>query len=540
MKMAINLKKIVPLMVLFALIVGVLNLGSYDPRNEMSVLSPNIASATWWGNNDDCEIWTADQELYVGSDAVLEWWVEDGYNNITINGESVSGNSHTFKNLQNDTTFKLVAINDEGEKCTSKVKIECLPVPPPVCTFSPEWTTVYSGESATLEWTSTNAVSAFISGGIGEVSVNGSYDTGPLYEDKWYTLTVTNSEGETVECMSDIEVKPQPTVPTCDSFIADPSSIFRGSSTDLVWSTSNATRVVIDNAIGEASLDNRFSVTPLQSTLYTLTAFGEDGQQAVCTAEVTVKEPPVENVPQCLSFTASTSNLSAGGGDSTLEWTTSNATNVTIEPGIGNVDLNGSRLVNLTENTTYTLTASDNNSEDTCSTTITIEEPEPEPSSITCEANVDFSSSPKSLTKGESATLSWSTTDITEISFDNNIVATGLSGSVSVTPDVSTSYLLTATDGVDTISCPVTVSVSEPPRTTGGGGGGGSSSPKCELSISDSKIERGEEIELTWDSTRAGEVIIVDSDGETIITTEDLLGSKKDELYDGSITLFPT
>ncbi len=535
MKLNFSLKKIVPLLALFALVVGFMNMGSYDPYNEMSVFSPNHATATWWGNNDDCEIWTADQELYVGSDAIIEWWVEDGYNDITINGESVTGTSKTYHDLQNNTTFKLVAKNDEGKSCTAKVKVECLPAPPPECTLSPEYKEVFVGEEVTLNWTTTNASKVTLTG-FGEVEQDGSVSTGPLTENAWYELVAENDNGVTVSCYSDIEVKAEPVAPVCEAFSATPTVITSGQSTELSWSTSNGNRVVIDNGVGEVGANDSISVSPLETTIYTLTVFGDDHQEDTCVVEVAVEE---EVVPQCLTFTADPATLPFGGGTTTLKWTTDNATSVSIDQGVGEVEQNGSQEVTLDTTTTYTLTAGDGTNHNSCEATVVVEDPVP--ASITCEANVDLSISPSTIERGESSTLVWSTDGITGVSFNNNIAATGLSGSVSVSPDVSTSYTLTATDGTDTIECPITLSVTAPPSGGGGGGGGGgSSSPRCELSVSDSKIERGEEITLTWESSRAGEVIIVDSEGETIITTEDLLSRDKEEFYDGEIELSPT
>jgi hypothetical protein len=73
-----------------------------------------------------------------------------------------------------------------------------------------------------------------------------------------------------------------------------------------------------------------------------------------------------------------------------------------------------------------------------------------------------------------------------------------------------------------------------------GGGGGGSSSPRCDLDISDTRIKRGDEITLRWDTSRATEVVIKDNRGNTIVSTAKLLGAAKEDLYDGSIKLKPT
>lgn len=67
-----------------------------------------------------------------------------------------------------------------------------------------------------------------------------------------------------------------------------------------------------------------------------------------------VKNPPVIN-----SFTASPSSIILGEF-STLSWSVSKATQITIDQGIGGVSASGTKEVSPTETTTYTLTASNN------------------------------------------------------------------------------------------------------------------------------------------------------------------------------------
>lgn len=59
-------------------------------------------------------------------------------------------------------------------------------------------------------------------------------------------------------------------------------------------------------------------------------------------------------------------------------------------------------------------------------------------------------------------------------------------------------------------------------ETGGGGGGGGSSSPRCELSISKNKINRGDIATLRWDTTRTTDIEIVDSKNRVLVTTKGL------------------
>src|ERR671924_1324021 len=82
---------------------------------------------------------------------------------------------------------------------------------------------------------------------------------------------------------------PPPAAPTA-SLTANPSTIDKGQSTTLTWQTSNATDVSIEG-VGAVQPKGSQSVTPAESTTYTLTAKGAGGTQQA-TARVTVNAPP--------------------------------------------------------------------------------------------------------------------------------------------------------------------------------------------------------------------------------------------------------
>jgi len=70
-----------------------------------------------------------------------------------------------------------------------------------------------------------------------------------------------------------IEEAPRPTV----TFQANPSSINKGESTTLTWSTTNATQVAIAPEVGPVSAEGSTKVSPADSATYTLTATGPGG-----------------------------------------------------------------------------------------------------------------------------------------------------------------------------------------------------------------------------------------------------------------------
>ena len=86
---------------------------------------------------------------------------------------------------------------------------------------------------------------------------------------------------------------PPPAAPTINEFTAEPSSIERGQSSTLKWSTSNATQVSISPGIGTVQASGTHAVYPNETTSYELTATGPGGSvNRSVTVNVTVPPPP--------------------------------------------------------------------------------------------------------------------------------------------------------------------------------------------------------------------------------------------------------
>lgn len=476
-----------------------------------------------------CDLLTATPgTITAGNSLVLTWETSNATEARLNNGIGVvaADGSRTVWPIVS-TTYVLTVLGDNNQQTSCEVPVIVTEKPVPVCTLTPISQTVVYGEAATLTWTTDNATAVTLSG-FGDVALDGAVTTAALFADTSYTLTATGY-GQTVECVATVEVPPAP-VPSCDAFTASPSNIMVGSSATLTWETSNATEVFINNGIGAVAVDGNISVSPLADITYRLTVVGVNDQKVTCDVPVLVSEDPV---PVCELFTATPSSLPYGGGAVALNWKVLDAVSAVITPTVGSVALIGSQSVNVTESTTYTLTATDSNGDEvSCVAPVAVGDPEPP---FTCADNVSFTASDYSITEGDSTTLSWSTTDVDTVSI-SVINATSLSGSKSVSPDDDITYTLTATQGSKSISCPLTIDVS----SGGGGGGGGSATPRCDLDISDKKISRGEEITLRWDTTNAREVTLIDDHGEILFTTDKYLASEKEDYYDGKLTLKPT
>src|SRR5580700_7857688 len=81
------------------------------------------------------------------------------------------------------------------------------------------------------------------------------------------------------------------------SLQASPTSISKGDSTTLTWTSTDATQLTISPDVGAVTAQGSTKVTPADSTTYTITASGPGGS-ADSSARVTVSPPPPPPVQQ--------------------------------------------------------------------------------------------------------------------------------------------------------------------------------------------------------------------------------------------------
>src|SRR5258708_4315142 len=89
--------------------------------------------------------------------------------------------------------------------------------------------------------------------------------------------------------------------------------------------------------------------------------------------------------------------------------------------------------------------------------------PPPPPAPVAARPTVTLQASPASINKGESATLSWNSTDATELSIAPEVGAVTAQGSTKVTPSDSATYTITATGPGGSATATATVTVNAPP-----------------------------------------------------------------------------
>ncbi|MCP2501848.1 MAG: OmpA family protein [Deltaproteobacteria bacterium] len=161
--------------------------------------------------------------------------------------------------------------------------------------------------------------------------------------------------------------------PPIVNYSAAPETIAPGQCSTLTWSTQNVQKAEIDQEVGAVAASGSKQVCPKETTQYMLTATGTGGT-VYETATVTVMAPVPPPPPVAAVGTSISANPTYvyTGQCTTLTWSTQNATDVVIDPGVGKVGPSGSKQVCPTDNTTYTISATNAGGTKTASTTVPV------------------------------------------------------------------------------------------------------------------------------------------------------------------------
>ena len=89
--------------------------------------------------------------------------------------------------------------------------------------------------------------------------------------------------------------------------------------------------------------------------------------------------------------------------------------------------------------------------------------PPPPPPPAAVRPTVSLQASPGSITKGDSATLSWTSTDATQLTISPEVGTVTAQGSTKVTPSDSTTYTITASGPGGSAEATARVAVTTPP-----------------------------------------------------------------------------
>jgi PKD repeat protein len=403
----------------------------------------------------------------------------------------VTGSSYTVSPTAT-TTYTLIAANTAGITVSQSVTVAVVTPAPAIPSFTANPAVIDRGGATTLSWSVQNAETVSIAG-IGVVSGN-SVTVSPSATTT-YTLTASNAAG-TVS--ANVQVAVNVPLPVVQSFAVSPATITSGQTAALTWSVTGADRVAIAPGFGEVTGDT-LAVSPAQTTTYELTA-SNDGGSVTRAVTLTVETP--EPAPEISAFTASPATITLGSS-STLAWTVSGAASISIAANTGpspGVVTGDSITVSPTENTTYTLTATNQSGVvATRSVAVAVTAPLPVIHS--------FAATPASVSAGTASTLAWSVTGATQLTIAADVGpspgnVTGVN--LAVTPEATTVYTLTARNAEGALAT-ATATVTVTPRL-----------PAVEITsftASSYSIQPGESVTLAWEAVNAQSFYMSSSPG---------------------------
>lgn len=275
---------------------------------------------------------------------------------------------------------------------------------------------------------------------------------------------------------------PPPPPPPAGAFITQPSGpitvgvgqsvSFKGSST---YGTSFNWTFGDGSSGGGATTSHTFSTSGTFSVTLAASATGYTTSYA--SVAITVI-----SLPAVKAFTVTPTTITLGGSAS-LSWITTNATSLTLNNGLGSVTGLTSKTVTPGQsgNLTYTLTATNAGGSTTASVSLYVS-PSPAP------VINSFAATLTAVPAGQPVTLKWNVTQAQTISISGVGVVSGKSCTVS--PTVTTTYTLSATNGSGTVTAAVTIPIIGVPSIN-------------RFSASPSGITTGQSTMLSWDVTGA-------------------------------------
>ena len=364
-----------------------------------------------------------------------------------------------------------------------------------ITNFSANPSSITSGTSSTLNWSTNNCSSVVISPNVGSVSLNGSQSVYPT-QTTIYTIKAYNGAGVLADT-DNVTVTVNSVIPSCsiDSFTANPSTIASGSSSTLNWSTTNCASVTISNLGYNVPTVGSQLVYPTQTTTYTLKAYDSNGGNQTRSVTITVRQ----NTQTCSidNFTADPQSINSGGS-SILNWKTTNCISVSLD--YAEIQTSGSKEVHPTQTTTYTLRAnSTNEATQTRTTTVIVNN---NTNSCTIKS---FYADPTNITSDESSILYWETENCNSVSLDGTEVST--SSHKTVSPNSTQTYTLRASGASivfnNTKTAQATVYVDE------------NNNLKCSIdsyTASDTKIKEGDHVNLKWRTSNCDKISISNLD----------------------------
>lgn len=235
------------------------------------------------------------------------------------------------------------------------------PKPARVLTFDVDHDTILEGEEVAISWSAQNATGVrleFSNELVVKVGQDkGTYRFIPPRSGK-LTIYAENGLGRVPgpEKMITVNARPEAAKPEFSEFRVSPTRVKKGQPVTIHFVVKNAVKLVITplNQEYEPFIENVDVVIP-RTGKYELVAVNSEGKTVKKPFQVIVDESDA----QIVDFAADPATLPEEGGTVTLRWEVREATDVSIDHGVGTVPDTGTREIELKQTTTFTIEAKD-------------------------------------------------------------------------------------------------------------------------------------------------------------------------------------
>ncbi len=429
----------------------------YEPPTPYTPPTPKAPTCTM----------TVNKSVIEKGESVLLSWTSKNATSATVQGVSkpVQGGWNVSPNTTYTYSGTFKGTNGQSVTCSATITVKSVPPAPkaPTCTMTASKSTITKGETVLLSWTSANATSAIVNGVSKPVA--GGWNVSPNTTHT-YSGTFTGTNGQTVTCSKTITVTvppPTPVAPTC-TMTASKSTITKGETVLLSWTSKNATSAIV-NGVSKPTAGG-WNVSPNSTHTYSGTFYGANGQTVTCSKTITVTvPPPTPNAPTC-TMTAS-KDVITQGETVLLSWTSTNATSAIVN-GVSKAVQDGMYVA---PNSTHTYSGTfygANGQSVTCSKTITVTTVPPTTPGPSCTIIINNYNN-HYFAPNQGVTISWNSYNANSGWINNNVGAVTLNGSRTVYPSQTTTYTATfAGQNGQTVHCSVTVYINSyvPPTPT--------------------------------------------------------------------------
>ena len=374
-------------------------------------------------------------------------------------GSRATNGSATIGPLATSTEYSLRCAGPNGATVATVVVSVAAPAEPPTITLSASPTDVPLNGHTSLEWTSNGATSCVAVGGpwTGTKSTRGSESVGPLSSSTAFNLSCTGIGGTTSLSVT-VNIVAAPSV----QLAANPASVSAGGTSQLTWSSTNATSCEASGGWGGSRpTSGSASIGPLAtSTAYSLSCTGLSGT----TVESILVTVAGTAAPPTLALSATPTSV-APGGQTSLEWTSSGATSCVAAggPWAGAKPTRGLETVGpLLSSAEFSLSCTGIGGSTTQLVTV----------SVVAPPSVQFTASPASVSAGTQTSLTWASTGASACSasgdWSGSKAASGSEQSAPLSANGTFELECSGTGGKTRASASVTVS---PPSSLSGPSG---------------------------------------------------------------------